>query len=210
MWPRKLLPLLATLLLLAGCQTGKQDATTLERLQVAPDSRVAVQIPVTCTDVSEVCARDYAEHAAACLNLVEAADPSTREKMRTCAQQDFRQSLAHSPAGTDRLVATRGLAEATRIARDNSADYAANARELDGLSGQLGAMPGGTAYAAYYAADNDLSRVLTRNVPPAQACATLKGAEAKLPAASAANDLGQNLTTLRNNLTTAMKNRGCV
>ena len=76
-------------------------------------------------------------------------------------------------------------------------------------TGQLGAMPGGTAYAAYYAADNDLSRVLTRNVPPAQSCATLKGVEAKLPAAGAASDLSGNVTTLRSNLAAAMQNRGC-
>jgi hypothetical protein len=208
MRPRELLPAAAALLMLAGCQTGKQDATVLEQLQATPDTRAAVRIPVTCTAVSEVCARAYAEHAAACLNLVEAADPSTRAAMRSCAQQDFRQSVAHSPPGTDRLVATRGLAEATRIARDNS-DYTANARELDELSSQLGAMPGGAAYAAYYAADADLSRVLTRNVPPAQACATLKGAEAKLPAADAASDLARNLATLRSNLTTAKQNRGC-
>ena len=208
MRPRELLPLTAVLLL-AGCQTGKQDATTLGQLEAAHDPRVAAQIPVTCTDIGEVCARAYAEHAAACLDLVEATDPGTRAAMRTCAQQDFRQSLAHSPPGVDRLVATRGLAEATRIARDNSTDYASNARELDGLSGQLGAMPGGAAYAAYYAADNDLGRVLTRNVPPAQACATLKDAQAKLSTAAAAGDFGRNLTTLRSNLATAVQNRGC-
>ena len=47
MWPHKLLPLAVTLLLLAGCQTGKQGAATLERFQAAADPRVAVQIPVT-------------------------------------------------------------------------------------------------------------------------------------------------------------------
>ena len=150
------------------------------------------------------------QHAAACLNLVEAADPSTRAKMRTCAQQDFRESLAHSPPGTDRLVATRGLAEATRIARDNSADYAANARELTDCRTSSARCRAGRPTQRKYAADTDLSRVLTRNVPPAHACATLKGAEAELPAASTASDLGQNLTTLRSNITTAMKNRSCV
>jgi len=199
----------AALLLLAGCQTGRQDAATVEQLQAARDPRIAVQIPVTCTDVSDVCARAYAEHAAACLNLVEAADTATRAAMRSCAQQDFRQSLAHSPPGSDRLVATRGLAEATRIARDNGNDYARTALELDGLSAQLGAMPGGTPYAAYYAADNELSRVLTRAVPAEQACSTLTDAEAKLLPAGAAGDLSRNLTTLRSNLAAAMKNRGC-
>ena len=65
--PRELLPpaaalwLGAALLLLAGCQRGKQDAATVEQLQAARDPRAAVQIPVTCTDVSDVCARAYAD-----------------------------------------------------------------------------------------------------------------------------------------------------
>ncbi|MDT7951081.1 MAG: hypothetical protein RQ966_06200 [Acetobacteraceae bacterium] len=195
------------LLLLTACP-GRQDAQTLEQVEGTRDPRVVAQHPVACTEVSAVCGRLYEEHAAACLDLVESAAAATRAAMRQCALQDFRAALAHLPPNADRLVATRGLADATRIARDNE-DYPANARALDGVAGQLRTMPGGAAYGAYYAADNSLSRVLTRQVPAAQACATLKDAAAGLPAGEAPADLGPRLGTLRDNFAQAMKNRSC-
>ena len=196
------------LLLVSACQPGKQDAQILDEVQRTRDPRIVAQQTVTCTDVSAVCGRLYEEHAAACLDLVESAGAATRAAMRRCALQDFRAALAHLPPGADQLRATRGLAETTRIARDNE-DYAANARALDGLAAQLQAMPGGAPYGAYYAADNSLSRVLTRQTPAAQACATLRDTGTALPASRAPDDLGPRLGTLRDNLAQAMKNRSC-
>jgi hypothetical protein len=203
--------LLATsiLLLTTACQQGAQDANRLNQIQRTHDPRIAAQTPVTCTDVSAVCARLYQEQGGACLDLTESADSATRAAMRSCAVNDFRQAIAHSPPTSDQLLATRGLAEAVRISRDNAASPAADITELDTLALQLQTMPGGAAYSAYYTANNDLFRVLTKKVPANQTCATLKNAQVRLPGGGAPQDLNQRLADLHKNLTVAIVDRSC-
>ena len=132
--------------------------------------------------------------------------------MRSCAVNDFRAAIAHLPPTADKLTATRGLAEALRIDRDNDADPAVRAKdttELGALASQLQGMPGGASYGGYYAANNDLNRVLTRNVPASAACGTLKNAQASLPTGNVPGDLEPRLADLRQNLGDAMRNRSC-
>lgn len=205
--------LLAALVLpmLAACQAGKNDAQKLAVVEQTNSGTLASQ-PVSCTDISEVCGRLYEEHGASCLKMAEAADPATRATMRSCAVNDFRQAIAHLPPASNKLIATRGLAQADLINRDNAPDEAtrnANAAELDSLAAQLQSMPGGAAYGGYYAANNGLNRVLTRKVPQNQACPTLKNAQAQLPTAGVPDDLKVRVTDLRNDLTTAIT-RSCV
>lgn len=197
------------LLLFSACQQGAQDANRLNQIQQTRDPRVVAQTPVTCTDVSTVCARLYEEHGGACLDLTESADSAVRAAMRSCAVNDFRQSIAHTPPAGDQLLATRGLAEAVRISRDNAANPTADITELDTLASQLQTMPGGAPYGAYYTANNDLFRVLTKKVPAAQACATLKDAQARLPGGNIPQDLNQRLADLHKNLTVAIADRSC-
>jgi hypothetical protein len=201
-----------TCLLLISCQAGRQDVQTLSTIQQTKDPRVVAQTPVTCTDVSDVCGRLYEERGAACLQLTESADAGTRATMRRCAMDDFRQALSHLPPSANRLIATRGLAEAVLISRDNTPDAAvrsANATELAALASQLQSMPGGEPYGAYYASNNDLNRVLIRAVPAGQACATLKAAQDRLPGSGAPSDLGARLSDLRRNLAAEMSKRSC-
>lgn len=196
------------LLLLAACQQGAEDAKQLNQIQQTRDPRVVVQTPVTCSSVSEVCARVYEEHGGACLELTESADFATRAAMRKCAVNDFRQAIAHLPPAGDKLVATRGLAEAVRISRDNAANPTGDIAELDTLASQLAGMPAGAPYGAYYAANNQLFQVLNGTIPANQACATLKDAEARLPRGNIPQDLNQRVADLQRNLTVKIK-RSC-
>lgn len=200
------------LLTLSACQTDRPTGEQLERVENTRDPRNVVSQVVTCTEISEVCGRLYQEHAAACLDLTESAEPATRAQMRSCALTDFRQAIAHLPPAADKLPATRGLAEAVRIDRDNNPDRAAGVADgvqLASLSTQLQGMPGGAPYGRYYASNNDLNRVLTRAVPADQACGTLESARARLPASDVPDDLRPRLADLSQQIGTAMRNRSC-
>lgn len=205
---REWFPVATILLLLAACQQGADDARQLNQIQQTRDPKVVVQTPVTCSSVSEVCARLYEEHGGACLELTESADFATRAAMRKCAVNDFRQAIAHSPPASDKLVATRGLAEAVRISRDNAANPASDIAELGTLASQLANMPAGAPYGAYYAANNQLFQVLNGGIPANQACTTLKDAEAQLPRGNIPQDLNQRIADLQRNLTVKIK-RSC-
>jgi hypothetical protein len=202
--------LITSVVLLMSCQQAHKEAQQLDVAERTKDPRVVVQKAVTCTDVSEVCGRLYEEHGGACLALTESADFANRAAMRSCAESDFRNALAHLPPAADKLVATRGLAEAVLISRDNTSNRAAAVTELDALALQFRGLPGGAPYGAYYAASNDLNRVLTGTVPANQACATLKETQAQLPTGNVPKDLNTRLADLRTNLVVAMKNRSCV
>jgi hypothetical protein len=195
-------------LALTAC-LDRNDVLQVEINQATSDARSIP--PVTCTEVSEACGRLLGQHGAACLELTESAPASLRAEKRQCALDDFRQALAHLPAESDRLFATRGLAEALRVQRDNTTgpERAAAVAELDSLAQQLRGLSGGQVYADYYLANNKLNRVYTKDIPAAQACASLAQARDEVSNDIVPQELSARMANLLQDLSTAMRSRSC-
>ncbi len=211
----RLLPVLLAGALLAGCgHPTSADLAQLQSFQTADDRTVA-NATIACNAADPVCARLQMQQGAACERLSEAQSAAERAAMRACALRAFRQARALLPANAsdaDRLAATRGLANALKIARDNELDATARQRdeaELDQLPPALAALPGGAPYAGYYRADAALNRVLTKEIDGAAACDELRSARAGLPGAPLPADLAQRVPPLRGLIESTMRQRSC-
>jgi hypothetical protein len=211
----RLLPVLLLAVPLAGCgHPTSADLTQLQSFQTASDRTVATAT-IACDTADPVCARLQMQQGAACERLSEAQSATERAAMRACALRAFRQARALLPANAsaaDQLAATRGLANALKIARDNEMDATARRQdeaELDQLLPALAAVPGGAPYAGYYRADAALNRVLTKEVDGAATCGTLSAARADLPGAPLPADLAQRVPALRGMVEGTMRQRSC-
>jgi hypothetical protein len=210
----RLLPVLMLGAPLAGCHPTSADLTQLQGFQTADDRTVATAA-IACDAADAVCVRLQVQQGAACERLSEAQGSAERAAMRACALRAFRKARALLPTNAsdaDRLAATRGLANALKIARDNEMNAAAGQQyeaELDQLLPALAALPGGAPYAGYYRADAALNRVLGKEVDGPGACATLRAAQADLPGAPLPADLAQRVPTLRGLVEGTMRQRSC-
>ncbi|HST75631.1 MAG TPA: hypothetical protein VLJ20_09695 [Acetobacteraceae bacterium] len=211
----RLLPVLLLAALLAGCgHPTSADLTQLQSFQTADDRTVATAT-IACDAADPVCARLQMQQGAACERLSEAQSAAERAAMRACALQAFRKARALLPANAsdaDRLAATRGLANALKIARDNEMNATTRQQdeaELDQLLPALAALPGGASYAGYYRADAALNRVLTKETDAAAACGALRSAQAELPGAPLPADLAQRVPALRGMVEGTMRQRSC-
>jgi hypothetical protein len=218
-------PLLAMLMLamLAACgTTTRADLGQLERMQRAAqgDPRANAAEQIACTGRDLVCARMLALRGAACQRLAESPDTATRVRSRACALDDFqaaaRQLPADAPAEDRRKVLT-GLAEAQKVARDNSADMAAAAQlntALRASATSLQGVAGGAPFARYFEADALTFTGQRGNLAPAEACRTLGEARAMLPGPAAPGtgvptELAQRTALLGDTIASAMRTRGC-
>src|SRR3954447_19016823 len=123
--------------LLAGC--GHPTTGDLEQLKrfESSQNRAIVAETIACDAADPACVRLWLIQGAACEQMSEQM-PSTAERaaMRACAVRDFRQAATlapRDPANPDRFAATRGLANALKIARDNEADPTARRADSDQL-----------------------------------------------------------------------------
>jgi hypothetical protein len=186
-------------LLSAGCQADKPLYDQLQRMQAASDPARVVAERIACPDKSAICERLLLEHGAACLRLSESAEPARRAAMRRCALDDFtaaRRQLPPDAGAESKSAAACGLVEALIVQRDNTFD----AKERAGATAKLDALAGelhGTPEGAYAAANNALNRVLTGEVPQAQACAVMAAARAGLDAAPASGELAARIDHVR-------------
>jgi hypothetical protein len=211
----RVIPVLLLGALLAGCgHPTSADLTQLQGFQTANDRTVATAT-IACDAADPVCVRLNLQQGAACERLTEAQSATERATMRACALRAFRQARALLPANAsdaDRLAATRGLANALKIARDNEMNAATRQQyeaELDQLLPALAALPGGAPYAGYYRADAALNRVLAKEIDGAAACAALRSAQADLPGAPLPADLAQRVPTLRGLVDSTTRQRSC-
>ncbi len=211
----RLLPVLMLGALLVGCgHPTSADLTQLQGFQTANDRAVATAV-IACDAADPVCVRLQLQQGAACERLSEAQSAAERAAMRACALRAFRQARALLPTNAsdaDRLAATRGLANALKIARDNEMNAATRQQdeaELDQLLPALAALPGGAPYAGYYRADAALNRVLTKEVDGSGACDALRAAQADLPGAPLPADLAPRVPALRGLIEGTMRQRSC-
>ena len=211
----RLFPVLLLAALLAGCgHPTSADLTQLQSFQTANDRTVATAA-IACDSADPVCVRLNLQQGAACERLSEAQSAAERAAMRACALRAFRQARALLPANAsdaDRLAATRGLANALKIARDNEMNATTRQQyeaELDQLLPALAAVPGGAPSAGYYRADAALNRVLAKEIDGAAVCPALRSAQADLPAAPLPADLAQRVPTLRGLIEGTMRQRSC-
>jgi hypothetical protein len=211
----RLLPVLLLVALLAGCgHPTSADLTQLQSFQAANDRTVATAT-IACDAADPVCVRLNLQQGAACERLSEAQSATERAAMRACALRAFRQARALLPSkasDADRLAATRGLANALKIARDNEMNATTRQQdeaELDQLLPALAALPGGAPYAGYYGADAALNRVLSKEIDGAGACGALRSAQANLPGAPLPADLAQRVPALRGMVEGTMRQRSC-
>jgi hypothetical protein len=193
------LPWLILGIALAGCgHPNSADLTQLQKFQSSDDRTIAAAT-ITCDAVDGVCSRLYLYQGAACEKLSDQGGAP----MRSCAVHAFREAVALLPANApsqDRLDATRGLANALKVTRDNAmtqADGEQASAELGKLLPGLASIPGGAPYAGYFGADASVNHVLATGATGPEACATLRSAEASLPAGSVPPDLGSRVSSLR-------------
>lgn len=205
--------LLIAVLVSAGCQADRPLYDQLQRMQAATDPARVVAERIVCPDKSAICERLLLEHGAACLQLTESADPARRAAMRRCALDDFTAARAQLPPAADaesKSAAVRGLMEALIVQRDNTFDSKQRAdamAKLDGLAGELHGTPEG----AYASANNALNRVLTGEVPQAQACAVMAAARTGLDTAPANGELTARIEDVRTEIDLASRDpmRNC-
>lgn len=206
--------LLAVLLLagLAGCGHPDQaDLKQLEQFRSASDATVS-QATIACDAVDPACARLWLYKGAACARLAEAPSEGQRSTMRACAVSSFRQArslAAKDPA--DQAAATKGLANALKLTRDNDLALRADATaELTALLPALRATPDGGPYAGYFQADLLVNDVLAGRTTGPAACQALKDATAALPADPLPADLRSRVPALRSVAASQTRSRGCV
>lgn len=174
------------LLLASAC--ASPDLDQLKRFQEARSTEqrlAAAHESVQCSAASEACARLYMEQGAICLSLAPSGEASQRAALRDCALRDFRQARSLMPSSMpapDRLRSDVGLASALQLQRDGTGGAASRTAndELLGVAESLGKAPGGGAHAAYFAADAELFRVLSGEVPAPGQCAALQAAASRL------------------------------
>lgn len=200
----------------ASC--GHPDSADLQQLQTfqSAGDRAVASATVDCDAADPACVRLAIEQGAACERLTEVSGDAERVAMRLCAVRAFRHAVALLPTAAgegDRLAATRGLANALKIARDNAprakGERQQDARELDAVASSLAGLPGGAPYAAYYQADAMVNRVLARETASGQACARLRDASALLGATADTADLNSRAAELRQLIAMQMQQRSC-
>ncbi len=197
---------------------GHPDSADLQQLQTfqSAGDRAVASATLACDAADPVCVRLAIEQGAACERLTEVSGEAERAAMRLCAVRAFRHAVALLPAAAadgDRLAATRGLANALKIARDNApkatGERQQDARELDAVASSLALLPGGAPYAGYYQADATVNHVLAQETVSAQACARLRDASVQLAAATDAADLDTRAAGLRQLIAMQMQQRSC-
>lgn len=209
---RRMPPLLFVLLLASACQhPNKSDLLQLDRMAKEPDPRSNAAETIACDARDLICVRLLVARGAACTRLTEAPETATRIRSRTCALDDFRAAqrlLPEAAPAEDRLRTLEGLADAQKIARDNSADTAAAAalnEEVATTAAALRPVPGGAPFARYFEADAKIFRAQRGGMAVAEACQTLAGARDQLPGADAPPRLAARVGLLRTAIGAAMR-----
>ena len=211
---------LLALLLLLGCPSvpfvhpNTKDVEQLESMQKARSTGALAQVSreqIACDSVHRTCARLQMEKGGACLALAEASDPAERARVRECAASAFaaaRRLLPGDAPANEKLEAGVGLASALRLRREGATPDSRRAlnAELAQTTETLRGLPGGAPYAAFFAGDVELNRVLTGETPPAQQCAALGKAAGELGGITAAPpDLAGRIEALRRNIADAQR-----